>query len=249
MTENKETFQARIQPYFSPSEQLDIKLAYCLAKFGHRAQVRKELIEGKPTRYFEHVRRVSLVLMDEMKVMDRDMIITALLHDSIEDTQDLSAELLEHCFGSDVAGMIKLLSKVPKDGYIDRLTNCQNWKVLAIKACDRLDNLRSLMVPGTTTEFRKRQIMETKQKYFPLFDRLMQLCPSERIINVSKVRDEIRRLIERFNTIIEMEEAQKCPDCRGGYSRWVSEEDYSLCKTCNGSAKRVTKEVSNAESK
>lgn len=50
--ENKETFQTRVKPYLAPLAQLDIKLAYCLAKFGHRAQVRKELVEGKLTRYY-----------------------------------------------------------------------------------------------------------------------------------------------------------------------------------------------------
>jgi len=204
--ENKETFQARIRPYFSPSEQLDVKLAYCLAKFGHRAQVRKELIEGKPTRYFEHVRRVAIILMDEMKIMDRDMIIAALLHDSLEDCADLSPELLEHSFGSNVVSIIKLLSKVPKEGYMDRLENCKNWKALAIKACDRLDNLRSLMIPGTSLEFQKKQIKETKEKYFPIFDQLMTLCPPVYAPNISVVRDEIRRLIERYSTIIELKE-------------------------------------------
>src|SRR5208282_5301326 len=115
--ENKESFQYRIQPYFSPSDQLDVKLAYSLAKFGHRAQVRKELVDNKPTRYFEHVRRVALILVDEMKIMDRDMIIAALLHDSVEDTVDLTPELLEHCFGNEVITIVKLLSKVPKEGY------------------------------------------------------------------------------------------------------------------------------------
>lgn len=207
--ENKESFQARIRPYFSPSDQLDVKLAYCLAKFGHRAQIRKELVEGKPTRYFEHVRRVALVLMDEMKIIDRDMIITALLHDSVEDTVDLTPELLEHCFGSNVVTMVKVLSKVPKEGYIERLNNCHNWKVLAIKACDRLDNLRSLMIPGTSLEFQKKQIKETKEKYFPIFDRLVStLCPEEHVESVTKVRDEIRRLIERYSTIIELQEGQ-----------------------------------------
>lgn len=205
--ENKETYQARLQPYFGPSDQLDIKLAYTLAKFGHRAQTRKELTEGKPTRYFEHVRRVSLILMDEMKIMDRDMIITALLHDSVEDTQDLTPELLEHCFGSEVVNMIKLLSKVPKEGYLDRLSGCHNWKVLAVKACDRLDNLRSLMVPGTTLEFQKRQIAETKDKYFPIFDKLVNtLAPPGYQEKVLPIRDEIRRLIERYSTIIELQE-------------------------------------------
>ena len=209
MIENKESFQARIRPYFSPSNQLDVKLAYCLAKFGHRAQLRKELVEGKPTRYFEHVRRVAIVLMDEMKIFDRDMIIAALLHDSLEDTHDLTPELLEHCFGNEVVSMVKLLSKIPKEGYLDRLQNCRHWKTLAIKACDRLDNLRSLMVPGTTIEFQKRQIEETREKYFPIFDQMLSLAPTQYISSVSVVRDEIRRLIERYSTIIELQEAQK----------------------------------------
>lgn len=40
--ENKQTFRARLTPHFSPSTCLDIHLAYTLAKFGHRAQTRKE---------------------------------------------------------------------------------------------------------------------------------------------------------------------------------------------------------------
>lgn len=211
MIENKETFQARLKPRFSPAIQLDIKLAYVLAKFGHRAQVRKELTEGKPTRYFEHVRRVALILMDEMKIWDSDMIIAALLHDSIEDCVDLTPELLEHNFGPDVVGMIKILSKVPKEGYIDRLDNCHDWRVLALKACDRLDNLRSLMVPGTSLEFQKKQIQETKEKYFPIFDRLIVICPDYVRKNVLVIRDEIKRLIERYSTIIELQNDSSGP--------------------------------------
>lgn len=203
--ENKDTFQARLRPYFGPSDQLDIKLAYCLAKFGHRAQTRKELTEGKPTRYFEHVRRVAIVLMDEMQIMDRDMIIACLLHDSIEDCQDLSPELLEHSFGTNVTAMVKWLSKVPKEGYIERLNNCHNWKILAIKACDRLDNLRSLMVPNTSIEFQKKQLKETREKYFTIFDRLVSMSPEEYRTKISQIRDEIRRLVERYSTIIELQ--------------------------------------------
>lgn len=211
MIENKETFQARLKPYFSPSDQQNIKLAYCLAKHGHRAQVRKELIEGKPTRYFEHVRRVSIVLMDEMKIMDREMICSSLLHDAVEDTDDITPELIEHAHGSEVAMMVALLSKSPKEGYHDRLANCKNWKVLAIKACDRLDNLRSLMIPGTTLEFQKKQIQETKEYYFPLFDQLLELCPAHYKDNISAVaKMEIRRLIERYSTIIELREGTAC---------------------------------------
>ncbi len=204
--ENKETFQNRIRPYFSPSDQLDIKLAYVLAKFGHRAQFRKEEVDGKPLRYFEHVRRTALVLMDDMRIMDRDMIITCLLHDAVEDTDDLTPELLEHSFGKEVARMVQLLSKNPKEGYNDRLMTCTDWKVLTIKACDRLDNLRSLIVKGTSQKFQKKQIDDTKEHYFDLFDRLLKICPEIYLKQITFIRDEIRRLVERYSAIIEMTE-------------------------------------------
>ena len=236
--ENKETFQTRIKPYLPPSQQLDVKLAYCLAKFGHRAQTRKELTEGKPTRYFEHVRRVAIILMDEVKMFDRDMIIAALLHDSLEDCQDLTAELLEHTFGAEVVHIVTLLSKVPKEGYIERLGHCQDWKVLLIKACDRLDNLRSLMIPSTTFEFQEKQVRETKEYYFPIFDRLVQLAPVSYYPNIVVIRDEIKRLVSKYNTIIELREKEKCVNCHGsGYGRWRNEEDYDLCLNCNGNGK------------
>jgi (p)ppGpp synthase/HD superfamily hydrolase len=148
--------------------------------------------------------------MDEVKVFQKEMIISAICHDILEDCSkygDLSPELLEHCFGSEVVSIIKLLSKMPKDGYHDRLSNCHNWKILTIKMCDRLDNLRSLMIPGTTLEFQKKQVKETKEIYFPLFDQLLQLCPTMYLENISAVRDEIRRLIERYSTLIEILES------------------------------------------
>lgn len=204
--ENKETFRKRLEPCFSPSDQRDIHLAYILAKFGHRAQTRKELVDGKPMRYFEHPRRVAIILMDEVKLMNKNMIIGALLHDSLEDTEDVNAELLEHSFGTDVTSFVTVLSKVPKEGYHDRLNNCWDWEILVLKACDRLDNLRSLMIPGTSVEFQKKQLKETKEIYFPLFDRMVEIFPRKDKSGVIFLRDEIRRLVEKYSTIIEIKE-------------------------------------------
>lgn len=204
--ENKETFRARLLPYFPPSIQENIKLAYVLAKFGHRAQTRKELVDGKPMRYFEHVRNVAIILMDELKIMDKNMIISALLHDSLEDTEDITASLIESSFGEEPATLVTLLSKVPKEGYHERLANCHNWKVLALKLCDRLDNYRSLMVEGTTPEFHKKQIKETREVYSPIFDYLLEICPPNYAKNIMAARDEIKRLTERYSTIVELRE-------------------------------------------
>lgn len=202
--ENKETFRARIKPCFSPEDRGDIQLAYILAKFGHRAQTRKELVDGKPERYFEHVRRVAIILMDEMQIKEKDMIIAALLHDAFEDTEDITPELVEHSFGKECCTMITMLSKVPKEGYTERLASTDNWKVLALKMCDRLDNLKSLIVEGTSEEFQKKQIRETEIVYFPIFDRALTICPDAYKKKLLHIRDEIRRLVERYKTIIEL---------------------------------------------
>lgn len=208
MTENKESFYNRIKPFLSQTEELRVKLAYYLAKYGHRGQVRKELLNGEPMRYFEHVRRVAINLMDEAHCYDPNMIVAALLHDSLEDTQDLTAELLEFTFGEEVCRIVKQLSKVPKEGYMERLMVCTDWRVLMIKACDRLDNVRSLIVPGVNISFQKRQIQETKEKYLPLLDRLIEMAPSLYLKQSQNIRDEVIKAVERCTILIELKEKE-----------------------------------------
>ena len=164
--ENKASFFARLETRLAPSDLVRVRGAYYLAKFGHRAQVRKELGEdGNPLRYFEHVRRVALVLMDEAKVYDPDLICTALLHDTLEDTEDIDAHIIEQFFGANVARRVRLLTKA-KDDYVARLQSADHGTIL-VKMCDRLDNIRSL--DGTTEEFKARQLKETWDKYMPIF--------------------------------------------------------------------------------
>ena len=66
----------------SPMVQQKVMLAYILAKFGHRFQTRKELdAAGNSLRYFEHVRRVALIVMDEAHCYNYDVVAAALLHE------------------------------------------------------------------------------------------------------------------------------------------------------------------------
>lgn len=207
--ENREKFFARVQPFFPPSRIRDIELAYYLAKYGHRSQVRKETDkEGHPLRYFEHLRRVTIILMDEAKCMREEMIVAALLHDSIEDTRDLTPELIEHTFGTDVCCLIKTLSKTPSEGYVERLQMCQDWRPLALKACDRLDNLRSLLVEGISPEFVIKQTKETMDKYYPIFDKLLELTPKPYLQGISLIRDEIRKTTAQCSATIKPKVSQ-----------------------------------------
>ncbi len=203
--ENRESFFRRLEPFFAPSTLLDVQLAYTMAKFSHRAQTRKELnATGEPERYFEHVRRVAIVLIDEAKLVQPELIISALLHDGIEDTRDLTPEMIEHCFGADVARIVKTLSKAPKEGYLERFHMSFDWRPYLIKACDRLDNLRSLS--GATLEFRQKQVVETIQKYYPLFDRMITLAPIEHVRQAQTVRDLVFKTCERQAAVLDLVE-------------------------------------------
>jgi guanosine-3',5'-bis(diphosphate) 3'-pyrophosphohydrolase len=192
--EDREKFFNRIA-FLPEADLMRIQLAYTLSKYAHRAQVRKEPgPDGKPLRYFEHVRRVALVLIDELKIARPELIITALLHDGIEDTRDLTPDMIEFHFGGDVGTLVKLLSKVPKEGYAERLFHFGDWRATVIKACDRLDNLRSL---GTASrEFRAKQVNETRRVYYAIFNRMVEITPPEHAKAASYLRDEIMKATE-----------------------------------------------------
>ena len=195
--ENRASFFNRLRPVTPPDRLLDVELAYTMAKFAHRAQTRSEADEyGKPLRYFEHPRRTALILMDEMGILDIEMIIAALLHDGLEDTRDLTAEMIEHTWGPEVARMVVLLSKRPKEGYEERLLSCDDWKVLALKGCDRLDNLRAMKAGQVSREFRARKKAETRELYFPVFEQLLALAPAEYGTGITRMVKEIHRRAE-----------------------------------------------------
>lgn len=200
--ENRQSFFLRLEPFLAPSVLLDIQLAYTLAKFGHRAQVRKELDDhGDPVRYFEHVRRVVIILVDEVKIVLPELCAAGLLHDIIEDAPNLPPPMIEHCFGTDVVCIVKTLSKAPKEGYLDRFFMCTDWRPYVVKACDRLDNLRSL--GGAAREFRVKQVAETRDKYYALFDRMVDLTPAEYKQRVQRLRDLVVKETERQAALLE----------------------------------------------
>lgn len=166
--ENRESFFARLTPFMPPSELRRVEIAYMMAKYGHRAQTRKSVDDqGNPIRYFEHLRGVALILIDEAEVRDWQLIVAALLHDSLEDTKDITPEIIEHLFGSRVCQIVKLLSKCPKEGYLDRLQKYGDEEVILIKAADRLYNLRDMK--QCSLEFINKQLDETDFKYMPIF--------------------------------------------------------------------------------
>lgn len=186
--ENRETFFARLRPILAPSALQDVKVAYALAKHAHRWQTRKEKDEdGNPIRYFEHLRATALILIDDLAIVDHEMVVACLMHDSLEDAEEtIDDGMLEHLFGADVAVMVKLLTKAPKEGYYERLMKHGTWKTWFVKGCDRLSNLRTLK--GCSPEFQAKQLAETRKVICPLMDLLVERCPPEYRVSANDLR-------------------------------------------------------------
>jgi len=81
ITENRQRFLDRLAGHFSIEDMRLIEYAYDLSKEAHRTHVR-----DSGERYFEHPREGALIIIDELKLYDRDLIIAFLLHDTGEDS-------------------------------------------------------------------------------------------------------------------------------------------------------------------
>lgn len=144
-------------------DSLQQALEFAAAK--HAGQVRKG---GKP--YISHPVEVAEILKKEG--WGREVQITALFHDLLEDT-DATEQEIEEIGGSEVLIAVKLLTKEP--GYVmkDYIKGIrQNRIAFAVKAADRLHNLQSAVETGE--EFKRRYILETLDWYLDFSPKIVQ---------------------------------------------------------------------------
>lgn len=141
----------------------------------HEGQFRSS---GEP--YYTHPMEVADILAD-MK-MDVATLVTAILHDTIEDT-DATAEELESKFGKDVADLVSGVTKLTRiesqtvEGKQAEnfrkllLAMSEDIRVLLVKLADRLHNMRT--IGGISKEHKRRRIaLETLEIYVPLAERI-----------------------------------------------------------------------------
>jgi len=198
-TENYAAFMDRCEALFPHEECVRISLFYKLAKFHHRNQYRNSEFDsdGNPLRYFEHVRRTALVLMDEAMTTDPLLVSLALLHDTIEDTRLLIDEV--RLVGTPyIAQSVLLMSKKPKAGFIDRLKAHGDWRVLCVKVADRIDNVRSLS--ASSAQFTAKQIAETTDVYVPLAELMVERAKETMNPSAERTANELRRILHKTLT-------------------------------------------------
>ncbi|MBC7801540.1 MAG: bifunctional (p)ppGpp synthetase/guanosine-3',5'-bis(diphosphate) 3'-pyrophosphohydrolase, partial [Gemmatimonadaceae bacterium] len=161
---------------YDPKADTDmLDAAYVLAMQAHGAQTRDN---GDP--YITHPLAVADILAGYR--LDTASIVTALLHDVIEDTPVTLAEL-ERRFGPAIGGLVDGVTKLTRlELQSDRTKQAENFRklvlamskdirVLLVKLADRLHNMRTLNCvqdPGR----RLRTARETMEIYAPLAERI-----------------------------------------------------------------------------
>jgi len=125
---------------FPTTNRKYILKAHNLASKAHTNQVRDE---GAP--YIIHPIRVAVCLIEELNISDKNTIACALLHDAVEDT-DLTLPEIDDMLGKKTAKYVSSLTRdKKKQTKYEKFTEImkQERNIRAIKACDRLDNVRS----------------------------------------------------------------------------------------------------------
>lgn len=163
-----------IEKYMTKDEVAFVMKAYEYAKLMHKDQKRKS---GEP--YIIHPVNVAIILAD--LDMDVETIVSALLHDVVEDTPATYDDIKE-MFSEDVAKIVDGVTKLNKLNYKSSeafqaenlrkmiLAMNNDIRVIIVKLADRLHNLRTLEYMNE--EKRKQKAQETIEIYAPLAGRL-----------------------------------------------------------------------------
>ncbi|MEK7643876.1 MAG: RelA/SpoT family protein [Patescibacteria group bacterium] len=159
---------------YAPKADLDtVALAYHFAFDAHKGQTRKS---GEP--YIIHPLSAAHYLADSK--IDPVIISATLLHDVPEDTA-VTLEEIEENFGSEIASMVKGITKLGKlkyrgvERYIENLRKmfiamAEDVRVMIIKFADRINNLQTL--EALPPQKRYRIALESLEIYAPIANRL-----------------------------------------------------------------------------
>ena len=165
----------RVKRYDPDADEAMINRAYVFSVQKHGSQKRAS---GDP--YFSHPIEVAGILTDFN--LDDQTIVTALLHDTIEDTL-VTYEEIEQAFGKDVAKMVDGVTKLSKIEAMSEneraaenlrkflLAMSDDIRVLLVKLADRLHNMRTLHFIKNEQK-RRRIARETMDIYAPLAERI-----------------------------------------------------------------------------
>jgi len=190
-----------------------IRQAYLYAAELHDGQFR---LSGEP--YICHPVSVAVIVAE--LGLDTDSICAALLHDTVEDcAEKTSLEIITKMFGAEVSMLVDGLTKIiqvqvadKEEAHIENIRKMllamnKDIRVIFIKLCDRLHNMRTL---GVKREQRQREIsLETMYIYAPLAHRL----------GIQRIKQELENISLYYLDRVGYDEVQSSIDQKYGQSR------------------------------
>ena len=165
----------RVRAYDPSADEDLLNRAYVFSMKAHGSQTRAS---GDP--YFSHPLEVAGILTN-LK-LDAATIVTALLHDTVEDTV-ATQEDIERLFGREVGRLVDGVTKLSRlEMQSEQAKQAENFRklvlamsedirVLLVKLADRLHNMRTLHHIKNPDK-RKRIARETLEIYAPLAERI-----------------------------------------------------------------------------
>ena len=165
----------RVRTYDPGADEDALNRAYVYSMKVHGSQMRES---GDP--YFSHPLEVAGILTRYR--LDGDTIVTALLHDTVEDTL-ATLDDIEKMFGKDIARLVDGVTKLSRLELQSSTTSqaenfrklllamSEDIRVLLVKLADRLHNMRTLSAIKNADK-RVRIARETMEIYAPLAERI-----------------------------------------------------------------------------
>jgi len=165
----------RLKAYDPNADEDLLNRAYVFSMKAHGSQVRAS---GDP--FFSHPLEVASLLVDLR--LDCYSIVTALLHDTVEDTLATLDEI-QVLFGPEIAKLVNGVTKISLlELQSEKTQQAENFRklvlamstdirVLLVKLADRLHNMRTLHYISSA-EKRRRIARETMDIYVPLSERM-----------------------------------------------------------------------------
>ncbi len=197
----------KVKSYDPFVEEELLNKAYIFSMQAHGSQKRAS---GDP--YFSHPLEVAGILADYK--FDSKTIITALLHDVVEDTERNLKDIKKN-FGNEISYLVDGVTKLSKlEGRTDEFKQAENFRklllatskdirVLLVKLADRLHNMRTIKFIKDSLK-KKKIALETLEIFAPLAERLgMQEIRAELDdLSFKIIEPELRRsIIQRLKVL------------------------------------------------
>ena len=211
-----EQLRSLIEEHIEHGKNYDIDFiekAYALAEKMHEGQYRKT---GEA--YVEHPIAVAAIVLE--LGLDSASIAAALLHDVVEDT-DVTLEEIEKEFGKETAHLVDGVTKLGKIVLSTQeeqqaenlrkmlLAMSQDIRVMLIKLCDRLHNMRTYH--GWKPQKQRDKALETMEIYSPIAHRL----------GINGIKDELQDISLRILDPIGYEEVRQIIQRGGDAQKYV----------------------------